>query len=382
MNPINLAAIVPLATVLLCTSLFAAGNDAEGSSNSSVYADDAEYFTDSSLIQHIRLDGDFRLRYENINEQGKDTISRDRIRVRAAIAADVRKDVAVKVGVATGGDNPVSTNQTIGGRGSTHGLHLDLAYFDYAATSQLNIIGGKFKNILYKPGGSTLLWDNDWNPEGFGLAWKRGQWFSNFIGAWQKHDPNNETVFIYGAQAGFHKKITDTVKLTAGLSFYSFDSAAKGSIFGDDDDFFGNSFDPVSNSYLYNYQELELFADIGFEVAGRSATVFVDYVRNQDATEFATGYALGFKYGSSKARGTWQFGYIYMDLEADAAFGLLVESDFGGGGTDARGHILKGSYAIAANWNANFTYFLNEKDADAGNEHDFDRLQLDLVIKY
>lgn len=382
MNSIRLAAVVPLAALLFCTSLLAAPHDAGSSSNDSEHADDAEYFADSSLIQHVDLNVDFRLRYENINEQGKNTISRDRIRARAAITADVRKDVTVTVGVATGGDNPVSTNQTIGGRGSTHGLHLDLAYFAYAATSQLNIIGGRFKNILYKPGSSTLLWDEDWNPEGFGLAWKRGQWFSNFIGAWQKHDPNNETVFIYGAQAGFNKKITDKVKLTAGLSYYSFDSAAKGSIFGDDDDFFGNSFDPVSNRYLYNYRELELFAGIGFEVAGRPATVFVDYVQNQDASEFETGYVFGFKYGGAKTRGTWQFGYIYMDLEADAAFGLLVESDFGGGGTDARGHILNGSYALAGNWHANFTYFRNEKDANAGNAHDFDRLQLDLVFKH
>ncbi len=300
MNSRKLAAIVPLATMMLCTPPFAAVSAAESSGNNSATTDAAESSAALSWIEHIKLTGDFRIRYENIDEQGKDSRSRARISVRAAIVADVTKDMTAGLGVATGGDNPVSTNQTLGGRAPTNGLHLNLAYFNYAATTQLNIMGGKFRNILYKAGGSAFLWDSDWNPEGFGLAWSQGQWFSNFIGAWLESGPKNETEFSYGAQAGFWKKIADKLKLTAGLGYYKFDTAGKGTFFGDDDDFFGNSFDPVSNSYLYGYEELELFADVGFELAGRPASVFVDYVQNLDAVEFDTGYAVGFKYGTTK----------------------------------------------------------------------------------
>ena len=98
--------------------------------------------------------------------------------------------------------------------------------------------------------------------------------------------------------------------------------------------------------------------------------------------EFDTGWATGFKIGKAKKPGSWDFGYIWQDLEADAALGLLTDSDFGGGGTDAFGHILKGSYAIAHNWNARFTYFINQRDENAGDKKSFDRLQLDLNFKY
>ena len=113
-----------------------------------------------------------------------------------------------------------------------------------------------------------------------------------------------------------------------------------------------------------------------------AASIFVDYVTNLDAGQFDTGYALGFNIGSAKTAGTWKFGWMYKDLEADAVFGLLTDSDFAGGGADGKGHVLKGSYAIAPNWNANMTYFMNEIGTNEGSEIDFDRLQFDMSFKY
>jgi hypothetical protein len=61
---------------------------------------------------------------------------------------------------------------------------------------------------------------------------------------------------------------------------------------------------------------------------------------------------------------------------------LLTDSDFGGGGTDSDGHILKGSYAFARNLNANMTYFMNNVGLNRENPIDYKRLQLDLSFKY
>jgi hypothetical protein len=336
----------------------------------------------SSWTDRIALKGDFRLRQESIDEQGKDTRNRTRVRARAAIVAAVNDDFEVGLGFASGGDDPVSTNQTLGGGGSTKDINMDLAYVQYAGLENTRLIGGKFKNILYKPGGHALLWDGDWNPEGLGLAWASGDYFVNAIGTWLESDSKNETEFSYGLQAGLKKPLGDRVTLTAGIGYYAIGTRGKGSFFGADDDFFGNSFDPVSKAYLYDYEELELFADIGLELGGRPAGVFLDYVQNQDAPAFDTGYAAGFRYGKASGPGSWELGYAWQDLEADAAFGLLVDSDFGGGGTDVRGHVFKGGYAIARNIKASFTYFLNDMQANVGNEHDYDRLQLDLALKY
>jgi len=333
--------------------------------------------------EKIKMKGDFRYRMENIDQQGRNERNRQRIRARAAILADVTNKVEVGLGFASGGDDPVSTNQTIGGGGSTKDINLDLAYFDWQTSNNTHIIGGKFKNILYKPGKHALLWDGDWNPEGVGFKWASGDWFANGMGTWFDSDSKNtDTEFSYGLQGGLKKSLGDNAKLTAGLGYYVIDTAGKGTFFGDANDFFGNSFDPATNTYVYNYEELELFADLSFSIFNRPASLFLDYVQNQDADAFDSGYAVGVKLGSAKSTGSWDFSYIYQDLEADAVFGLVSDSDFGGGGTDSSGHMLKGSYAIGKNFNANFTYFINEIDANAGSEKDYDRLQLDLSFKY
>lgn len=336
----------------------------------------------ASWTERIRFKGDFRMRYENIDEEGRDGRNRDRVRARAAIIAAVTEDVEVGLGLASGGDDPVSTNQTLGSGGSTKDLRLDLAYFKWSGLAHTHIYGGKFKNPLYKPGGHGLLWDGDWNPEGLGLAWARGDYFVNLLGTWLESDSRNQTEFSWATQAGFSKSLGGGATLTAGLGFHHFGTAGKGTFYGADDDFFGNSFDPASLTYLHDYDELELFADLGFEISGRPARLFLNYVQNLDASAFDTGYAAGFKYGSASAQGGWEFAYAYRDLEADAVFALLADSDFGGGGTDARGHVLQGGYGIAKNWKASLTYFINQRQANAGKEHDYDRLQIDLGFKY
>jgi hypothetical protein len=62
--------------------------------------------------------------------------------------------------------------------------------------------------------------------------------------------------------------------------------------------------------------------------------------------------------------------------------GLITDSDFGGGGTDAKGHVLSGSYAFHDSWSFKATYFINEIDLASGNPRDFDRLMLDLKFEY
>jgi len=335
----------------------------------------------TSWTDRIALKGDFRYRYETLDQEGKDKRRRNRIRARAAIVANVNDDVEVGLGMASGGDDPVSTNQTLGGGGSTKGLNLDLAYFKYKGFENTTVLGGKFKNNLYKPGGNALLWDGDWNPEGFGVSWQNDGLFLNGIGTFLESDSNKKTEFSYGLQGGYEHDF-GAVNLTTGIAYYHINTKGKGAFFGADDDFFGNSYDPVTMTYLYDYHEVELFADLGFDLAGRPFNLFFDYVQNQDAPQDDTGYALGFEYGKAKADGSWQLGYTWQELEKDAVYGLLTDSDFGGGGTDAKGHVLSGRYMIAKNWSADLTYFINKRYISGNDERDFNRLQLDLNFKY
>lgn len=343
----------------------------------------------ASWTENVTWKGDFRYRYENIDEEGKDDRDRNRIRARTALIAQLPDETEVGLGFATGGDDPVSTNQTLGGGGSTKDVRLDLAYFNWGGGLEgLNVIGGKFKNVWYRPQKNGLMWDGDYNPEGLALTYKKDWFYANAAGSWLESDTRNDNEeYAWGVQAGFKGHIAGA-KVMTGAGYYQLDTAGKGTFFGDGDDFFGNSSvcaDPDDDSscvYQYDYEMVQVFADVSFNVGEMPVAVFADFVQNQDADDYDTGWAAGIKLGSAKAAGTWQASYTYQDLEADAVLGLLTDSDFGGGGTDGVGHILKGGYAINKKWSLGFTYFVNEVGDNLGEKHDYDRVMLDTKFKY
>jgi hypothetical protein len=342
----------------------------------------------ASWTETIKLKGDFRYRYENIDEQGKDDRDRNRIRARAHLEAQLPDDVKVGLGVASGGDDPVSTNQTLGGGGSTKDIRLNLAYADWQALEGLHVLGGKYKNIWYRPAKNGLIFDGDYNPEGVALTYRKDWFFANLGGTWLESDTKNSNdSYSWGGQLGFKGNIAGA-NVIAGGGYYNFDTEGNQSFFGDNDDFYGNSFDCTdpdnldSCVYSIDYNIIQAFAEVSMNVADMPVSLFADYVVNDDADDNDTGYAMGVKIGKTKAARSWQLAYTYQDLEADAVLGLLTDSDFGGGGTDAKGHVFKGAYAVNKQWVVGFTYFLNEVDENVDNQHDYDRLMIDTQFKY
>lgn len=342
----------------------------------------AERMAALEWAERIRWSGDFRYRYENIQSEGRDDRNRNRIRARAALEARISDTVRVGLGLASGSEDPVSTNQTLGGGGSHKPLNIDLAYFEWTGLRNTAIIGGKFKNPLERVGGNALVWDSDWRPEGFAFVWDNETLFANGLGTWIESDSNaDHQEFSFALQGGANLSLTPDVGLMAGVGYYDVGSAGKGSFFGDGD-FFGNSFDPVGQRYLFDYRMIEAFAELSLEGLGRPFTLFGDYVTNLDADDEDSGYSFGFEYGATKKRGDWAIGYTYKYLEADAVLGLLADSDFGGGGTDARGHVFSGAYAFHESWIFELTYLVNETAIASGADQDYERLQLDLSFKY
>jgi hypothetical protein len=333
-----------------------------------------------SWAERLQWKGDFRYRYENIDEEDKDGRNRSRIRARTSLIAQLSDTLEVGVGLATGGDDPVSSNQTIGGGGSSKDVKVDLAYFDWQGLANTNIKGGKFSNFLVRPSKQGLMWDGDWRPEGLGAIWDNDFIFVQGLGTWLEGDSKNGTEFGWALQAGFNFKTGDWGSLKIGAGYSVFDIAGRTPLFGDPDDFYGNTFvfDPVTenNVFAYNYHNIEAFAEwkIG------KFTLFGDYTINDDAPTDDTGYLFGAKYGSAKDKGQWDFTYFYARKEKDAMIGLLTDSDFGGGGTDSRGHALSGTYAFHKAWNFKATYFINEVDLE--DPRDYDRLMLDLNFKF
>jgi hypothetical protein len=336
----------------------------------------------------VKIKGDFRYRYENIDAERSDTRERNRIRARVAVTAKPADNVEVGIGLASGTDDAVSTNQTLGGGGTTKDINLDLAYFKWQAKPGFNVIGGKMKNIFYRPAGHALLWDGDYRPEGFGFTFSRGNYFINTAANFLESDTikdNSKT--SYGLQTGFKGSVGDS-QLVAGVGYFEIDTEGREVFSGDADDFFGNTFSCVDSDALtgctYNnsYEELELFAQLSTTIGETPVVLFADLVQNQDASNLDIAWAAGLKFGKASAPKTWELGYIYQDIEADAVLGLITDSDFAGGGTDAKGHIFKGAWAINKKWKIGFTYFDNERNMDVGVQEDYKRLMLDTAFKF
>lgn len=339
-----------------------------------------------SWAERIRWSGDFRYRYENIDYEHKDNRNRNRIRARTHLEADLMPTLQVGFGLSTGGDDPVSGNVTLGGGGSKKDIKMDLAYFDWSGLKDTHIVGGKFKNFLVRPAKTGLQWDGDWRPEGLGGVWNNGTIFAQGLGTWLEGDSKNGTSFAWVAQAGVSLKMGKSGKLKLGGGYAVFDIAGLDPAFGDPENFYGNSFvfDPITGSlvYKYDYRVWEAFAEYGFTLADRNMLLFANFTHNTAADDNNTGYLFGAKYGSTKARGDWQLMYFYERLEADAVVGLLADSDFGDGGTNAKGSVFSGTYAFSSNWNFKLSYFLNKILLDTQDPKSFNRIQFDLNFKF
>ncbi|MDH3336408.1 MAG: putative porin [Gammaproteobacteria bacterium] len=349
-----------------------------------------------SWSDRVRLDGDFRYRYENIDAEGSSERNRNRIRARANIRADLSDDVEVGFGLSTGSDDPVSANQTLGDGGSSKGVVLNLAYVDWEVTDGLHLMGGKFNNPLMRVGKQQLLWDGDWTPEGLALTYKRDWFFANAIGTYLESDSSKgNSNFSWGGQLGASGEIGGA-EVMGGIGYYSIKTKGEGTTFGDSadaGDYFGNtaveagglpcgSTPDTSCTYLYDYLLTEVFAEASFDLGDWPTVVFLDYVNNSDPSDNDTGWAVGTRIGQTKDRGQVEFAYLYADKEADSVLGLLTDSDFAGGGTDNKGHLLQVNYGISKSWSIGAQYFINEADISSGSKSDYNRLMLDTQWKW
>lgn len=338
--------------------------------------------TPGSWTDRIRLKGDFRYRHESIDaEFSDDTRNRNRIRARPALVAEVSDSVEVGFGLATGSDDPASTNQTLGESFSSKKVQLDLAYFGWSTPVEgLKLTGGKYKNPLHRAGGNGLLWDSDVRPEGMVATYRSGPLRLTGVVNWVT-ESSAEDNLAFGGQADWSFAFGEDFKLLLGAGYYDL-SSVEGREVPLDGDPRGNSVDGL-NQYLYGYQELELFGELAFSIGDSPVSLFADYVENLDAPQFERGWALGGSVGFRHGKRPWKIGYTYQDLEPDAVFAMFTDSDFIGGGTDGRGHIFKGQYALTKNVSLGGSLFLNERGGDSTGEwEDFNRLQLDVEFKY
>ncbi len=296
------------------------------------------------------------------------------------MSAKVTDDIRFNLQFASGSDDPVSTNQSFDDGFTTKDLGIDQAYVDWSINDSLKFYGGKMKNPLFRPGGGPLIWDSDLNPEGIALAYKSGMFFGTLANFSVEERSSSDDSLLLAAQGGLRFDIGAAGRLTAGVGYFDYSDTIGNEPFYNGNPK-GNTVD-VDGNLVFDYTELEFFAQYDAELGDMPFSVYADYVENSEVDINDTGYAFGFKLGLAGDPGTWEARWTYQDIGADAVMGTFNDSDFGGGGTDATGHILSAKYAYNKNVAFGGTLFINEIEENAGTPHDYTRLQLDVEFKF
>lgn len=335
---------------------------------------------EETWMDRIELKGDIRLRHESIDEDGEVDRRRARFRTRFGLSAQATDDVKIVLQLASGGDDPVSTNQSFDDGFSTKDIGVDLAYVDWKAADSVNVFGGKMKNPLFRAGGTGLIWDGDLNPEGVAVKYSRGMFFGTAGVFSVEERSSSDDSLLYALQAGVKHKFGSAAVLTAGLGYFAYSNTVGSRPFYDGSAN-GNSVD-ASGNYVNEYKDTEVFAQLDTRLGSWPFRLFAHIARNNEVSVEDTAIAFGAKLGAARDKGTMEFSWTYQDLEADSVIGTYSDSDFGGGGTDASGHILKGKYALSRRVSLGGTLFVNEVDRFRGMEHDYARLQLDVEFKF
>jgi len=345
--------------------------------------------------EDVKIKGDLRYRHEYIGVEDKDARNRHRFRARIGFYGKVSPYTDVAVQLASGSDDPVSTNQTLGDAFTTKQIGIDMAYFtvNHPKAAGLSLEGGKFHNPFFKAGSSELLWDSDWNPEGGVLQYSRDfQGVSlSLIGAglWIQERSSSKDSYMGAAQGMARIKIGESKSDVAlGIGYFNYANTQGFQPFWDDEDSFGNmthiavvAGDSVE-VYSSDFDLLEFSAELNARINEIPFTVMGDYVTNTAADSLETGWLVGCSVGKAKKSGNWEFRYVYREVKKDAVVGLFTDSDFRGGGTDASGHELSGCLQLAENTTFSVTYFINSIGLESANSTDFKRLQVDLQLKF
>lgn len=349
----------------------------------------------AAWAEKLTLKGDFRYRYERIEQEGKEDRTRNRIRARLGAEAKPADDVTMGLRLSTSEDgDPVSSNQTLGDGASRKDVFFDLAYLTWSPTAVpgLRLTGGKMENPFLTT--SDLVFDGDLNPEGAAINYTLGreglELMLNGGYFWvEERKADTDDATMLGGQIAARVK-ADDLHLLAGVGYYLFEHLEGYGTIGDPAKSFGNATtggeeDPVTSEvspllYANGFHIVDATAEVGL-TAGVPFALFGDYAVNQDADDDDTGYLVGLRVGKTKEPGSVDFTYNYRELEANAVLGAWTDSDFIGGGTDGKGHKASLGIQLTKVLKGQITYFLDDIGLD-GESTDYDRLQVDVAGKF
>jgi len=355
--------------------------------------------TEEKFLDRFHFKGDLRLRYESketFYKDGTDTTNKytyhNRYRLRLVAAVDLMQNLKFDVGMRSGYANPTSGNQTFLDDQPLSDYFwqslrfniLDIAYKNGDSTLKV----GRHPYMIYRPIKSQLIWDNDLSFNGVSYNYEND---SRIINAginqptYAEQVNAKNTINLFFAQYVQKIKLENS-QLNLGTAIYYYDGV-KGNtpIYNTNKDTgMGNTL--VNGVFKNDYNILEAFGELKFkDLFGKPLAVAAGMAYNAAASDKNFGYDLAVQIGKAKKVHDWQLKYSYTDLQADAVLGAHSDSDNFGGGTAAKGHAIRAKYKFGKNTYLAATLFYNTLYAgkkDAKPEADYERVQLDAIIKF
>jgi hypothetical protein len=329
----------------------------------------------------FRWSADLRLRYDKISETSETDRGRDRLRARFAFGMQASESIDFDVRIATSDGDPVSTNISFDNGFSSIPIAIDRAFISWQATSGLSLLAGKMPRPWFRPASNSLHFDNDLNPQGVVLLYDSagGRFFGSFGRFTVDERSGGDDTLLITAQGGIEFDIGGDSQLTAALGYFDYTNTIGNTPFYLDQPK-GNSVDAAGN-LIYDYDILELGVEFDTKIGEFPLTFFAVAAQNSEALEDMA-YAIGAKVSSLTSRGNLDLSYAYHSTDADAVIGTFTDSDFAGGNTDSNGHFIRAKYALKDNIELGATFIISERGEFAGNETDYNRVQLDIEFLF
>lgn len=344
-------------------------------------------------VNGMKWNGDFRVRHDWQGFDKKDATlksdrNRERFRARFGFTFDVNPSTQVGVQMASGENDPVSTNQTMTGGFSQKALWLDQAYVKHNFfDKQLTVIGGKFVSPFKSA--SSIIFDPDLRFEGVAGQYEftNGAFVNGGVFPLNELKSKQADPFLIGLQAGYKHERGDDYPWTAAVGYYDFGDLTNAAeavtssnptpthIFGAG--IAGNTeskFKVINPNFTLGIRSLPVYA-----------ALYGDVVHNTAAQQDGNGWLLGTRFGKEKIKDLmdWQGFVQYSRLEANASLSNFAESDFHSGGTNNKGWIAGYKLGLGKGWQHDLTYYQSSEIKDQLKMHDSEkRVQIDMNYKF
>ncbi|HEX9779758.1 MAG TPA: putative porin [bacterium] len=341
--------------------------------------------------------GDIRLRNEYRDRSASTNVNRQRVRFRVGFDAKVADTLKATGQIATGStSDPVSTNDSFDDSFNKKPFNLDLAYLTYTpeimGIDETKMTGGIMPNphVTHSP----LVWDGDLNFDGVAAKITKEFGDSAVFAMAQLssldtdiHESSQMWSMQVGASgkllAGSDEDILDHLKLEGAVSWINYGDVRAG---GGENGAIGAAGGLKGNllASVHDWNLINPTGAISTKVNGIPVKLYADWVHNTASTEYDNGYLFGAKVGKAKKpwdlKEGWEAGYFFERIDPNATFGAFTDSDFGGGGTNHKGHVYYVTLATLKNSTLTLKYL--DTQQVTGSKSHFDTLQADWVTKF